>query len=404
MYIWIVSHYAIPPHESGFTRHFELARALGRLGVRATIITGSSNYQSGALRMAANGPACEQHDFEGVSYLWLNAPTTNKKPLTRLRAMLRFAGYILRGTPARVLPRPDAIIGSSPDLFSAAAACAYARRARIPFLLEIRDLWPDSLIELTGYRESHPLVRVLRWLEGYAYRRANHIITLLEHAAVHFIARGAKAENITCLPNGVTAAEPAPAPAAHSAQFTVLYAGAHGIANYLDTLLEAAVLLANEPVRLRLVGDGVCKPALVAQAKARGLHNVVFEAPVPKTAMPALLAEADACYLQFRDLPLYRLGVSPNKLYDYMLAAKPVLYAANVGSNPVDKSDAGIVLPVGDARALADAIRRLSALPPAERAAMGAHGRAYVLEHHSFDRLAIRLAALLRGLVAEQRQ
>lgn len=405
MRVWLINHFAIPPSESGGTRHYSLARALSTHGIAASVIASASNYQTGQARPIPEGATAHRETINGVEFLWLRAASHGKGASSRLLAMLDFAWKILRNVPGRSLAAPEVIVGSSPHLFAAAAACALAARLRVPFVLEVRDLWPASLVEIAGYPRFHPIILLMLLLERYVYRRAARIITLLPDAAPYFTARGARAENIVVIPNGVDVdlldAPLPPAPA--NPHFTVLYAGAHGIPNQLETLIEAAEILARSPdaptVDITLVGAGISKAGLQAMAAARGLSNVRFLPPVAKHAMPALLASADACYLQFKDSPLYQWGVSPNKLFDYLLAAKPVLYAANVRTNPVVAANAGIALTPGDAPALAEAIRALAAMPAGERAAMGARGRAYVLAHHHFATLGKTLAACLRSLV-----
>jgi len=276
----------------------------------------------------------------------------------------------------------------------------------IPFVLEVRDLWPDSLIELGGYSRFHPLIMVMKVLERYVYRHATRIVTLLPDAAPYFIARGAKAAHIIVIPNGVDVelleASPLPTTARTSDVFTVIYTGSIGIPNQMETLIEAAEILQKRtgipPIQFVLVGEGIRKNALMAMAQSRMLTNMVFLPPVPKKQVAGLLAGADACYLQFKNSALYQWGVSPNKLFDYLLAAKPILYAANVTTNPVKAADAGIALPPGDAQALAEAVITLAALPESARAAMGARGRAYVLEHHNFTTLGKKLADCLKEL------
>lgn len=399
--VWIINHFAISPGESGGTRHFSLARELQRHGFAPTIIAAASHYQTGKPRPLPEGARAQLQTIEGVAFLWLRARILGKASWQRLLAMFSFAWDILSNAPRRYLDAPDIIFASSPDLFTAAAGCFLARHLKIPFVLEVRDLWPDSLIELTHHSPRNPVIRVMRLLERYVYARADRIVTLLSDAAPYFTSRGARAENIVVIPNGVDAALLAAPPAFEreaDAPFTIVYAGAHGIPNQLDTLLNAAIALKNEPVRFVFIGDGICKPALMARAQAEQLNNVLFVPPVAKQEIAAKLAKADAFHLEFKDTPLYRFGVSPNKLYDYLLAAKPVLYGANVPTNPVTLADAGYALPPGDSAALVVAIHKLMALSPAERAAMGERGRAYVLANHDFSVLGKKLADTLKSL------
>ncbi len=400
--VWIINHFAVPPGESGGTRHFSLARELQKHGFAPTIIAAAAHYQTGKPRPLPEGANAQLQEIEGVRFLWLRARVLGKaNAIMRVLAMFSFAWDILTNQPQRYIERPDVIIGSSPDLFTAAAACFLARHFKVPFVLEVRDLWPDSLIELTGHSPLNPLILLMRALERYVYKHAARIVTLLSDAAPYFAARGAEAAHVVAIPNGVDIHLLTPPPAAApeaDAPFTVVYAGAHGIPNQLFTLLDAALLMKDEPVRFVFIGDGVMKPALEEKAQRHALTNVLFVPPVAKQEIAGKLAKADCFHLEFKDSPLYRYGVSPNKLYDYLLAAKPVLYGANVPTNPVLLANAGYALPPGDSAAIADAIRKLMALSPAERAAMGTRGREYVLANHDFTILGKRLADTLNGL------
>jgi glycosyltransferase involved in cell wall biosynthesis len=209
------------------------------------------------------------------------------------------------------------------------------------------------------------------------------------------------------IPNGVDIdlLGDTPAPNRPSdAPFTVLYSGSIGIPNHMETYIEAACLLHARtdipPIEFVLLGEGVRKNALMKMARDRKLTNLRFLPAVPKKEVPQIIANADLCYLQFKDSPLYQWGVSPNKLFDYLLAAKPILYAANVKTNPVQHAHAGMVLRPGDAQALADAVVQFARMNATERDAMGARGRTYVLTHHTFNTLGKTLADCLKGLRA----
>jgi glycosyltransferase involved in cell wall biosynthesis len=173
-------------------------------------------------------------------------------------------------------------------------------------------------------------------------------------------------------------------------RFIIVYAGSHGLANALDSLLQAARLLADEPVTFLMVGQGPEKAALQHVASQAGLSHVVFLPPVRKNAVPALLAAADALILCWRCIPIYRFGVSPNKLIDYMMAGRPVIHAIDAGNDMVAESGCGISVPPEDPQALAGAVRRLMQTPADERARMGENGRSYVLAHHDYRVLARR--------------
>ena len=398
--VWIIHQFAISPSDSGGTRHYSLAKELRRHGFSPTVIASATSYYTGKSRQLPEGCEAFAEEIEGVQFLWLRAATKDKKFSSRVAAMLQFVWQLLSGVPRKNLPAPTLILGSSPTIFSAAAACMLAKRYRVPFILEVRDLWPDSLIEITGYGRYHPLIVFMRLLEGWLYRNSSHIVTLLDASAPYFSAWGVPAENITVISNGVDTEllSNADMPAAPNDDFTILYLGAMGMPNALEDVIAAAALLDKRPdaarIKFHLVGDGVRRPAL--EEMARGLSNVRFSPAVPKKAVAETLAKADAFVLHMLDLSIYRWGVSPNKLYDYLLAARPVIFASGTKNNIVSASGGGLSIPAQDPQAIAQAALDLAAMTPQQRQQMGRNGRDYVLAHFSFQNLGERLSQVLQ--------
>lgn len=398
--LWIVNHYALPPGGVGGTRHFTLAKHLKALGWRAIIIAASTELNTGTQRLRADEPS-RLETIDGVEFLWLRAPVYRGNRLGRLINMLVFAGRAWRLKSRVLLPKPDAVLGSCPHPFASFTALLLARHYRVPFYYEIRDLWPEGLVELAHISPNHPLMLLFGWMERYEVRRARKIVTLLPGICQYLVPLGVKEDDIVWVPNGIDASlfavvEPPPA----RQPFTLMYFGAHGIANGLDNLISAMEILRDEGVeniRLRLVGDGPMKAALQAQVVAKDLLlQVSFESPVPKSAIPALAAGADGFVFNLVDAPVFiKYGVSANKLFDFMAAARPVLFCCKAGNDPVQSAQCGFTVEPNNPRALADAIKQLATMPLSERQAMGQRGRAYVLEHHGFENLARKLAAML---------
>ena len=261
----------------------------------------------------------------------------------------------------------------------------WARRWRSRLIFEVRDLWPLTLQELGGLSSRHPLVVVMRWFESRAYRVADAVVSVLPAAAGHLEAHGMAPGKLHVIPNGVSEsafAEPASVPPAEvreavgAAAFTVGFVGTLGMANALEALIDAAGLLAGTDIRIVIVGQGPDEDRL--RARAAGVANVVFAGAVAKSDVPATLRLFDVCYVGFHRSPLYRFGIAPNKVYDYMAAGRPIILAAQAANDVVRDAECGVTVAPDDPAALADAIRALHALPTAERARLGANGRAYV--------------------------
>jgi glycosyltransferase involved in cell wall biosynthesis len=400
MRILLINQHVGLPGAAGGTRHHSLARELVRRGHEVTIVCTSFAHMTRTERLAP-GEDYKQETLDGVSFIWLRTPPYAGNTGARLWNMLVFARKVLQVARRTRLPQPDVVIGSSPQPFAALAAERLARALGAPFVLEVRDLWPQTLIDLGRISPRHPLIVLMGAVERHLYQQACRIISLLPGATDHMVAKGAAPEKVVWLPNGVDfSLVPEGGPAAERDYFTVLYAGTHGLSNALDTVLDAAHVVGRRGlggrIRFRFVGDGPAKAALEQRTLREGLSSLVtFEPAVPKAAVFAVMQESDCCVMTMHDTPLYRWGISPNKLYDYLAAGRPVVLACNCPYDPVTEAGAGYTVPPADPEALAGAIIRLYELDGAERVAMGRRGRAYALEHHSFPRLGARLEAVL---------
>ncbi|PMR75011.1 glycosyltransferase family 4 protein [Billgrantia endophytica] len=414
-HVWILNHYAKHPEVAGGARHYQLARHLPAQGWRATLIASSVDHPSGHQRLG-DGEQARLEIFNDVPFLWLRTSSYLGNGGGRMKSMIEYAWQAVRPSRLSGIARPDLIIGSSVHPFAALAGWWLARRHRVPFLFEVRDLWPQTLIDMGRLREGSLASRGLRLLETFLYRRARRVLTLLPRAVDYIARRDVPEGRVVWLSNGVDLdaypeTEPPP-PRPPEMPLTLMYFGSHGEANGLDVLLDAMARIKdahaspNVPVRLRLIGDGTAKRELQQRASRLGLDGrwVNFEPAVPKREIPALAREADAFVITVRDLPeLYRFGISMNKLFDYMAAARPVIIASGAINDPVADAKAGITVPPEDPQALADAIRRLVALPPEERERMGRAGREHMEAVYDYRILAVRLADVMNDVMDETR-
>lgn len=399
MRIWMINHYAEP-----YGRHHNLAGELIRRGHQVVIFASSFDHRTRQESRLAPGENMKNEKIGGIPYVWLRTPPYPGNTPARAWNMAVFARRIWGMKKTEGIERPDVIIGSSPHLFAALAAQRISVRFRVPFVFEVRDLWPQSLVDLGNVSERHPVVRGLEKIEKYLYRRAARIISLLPGAVEHMVAKGANREKVAWIPNGInTDLVPPPEPPSNDGVFTVMYAGAHGLANALDHLLDAAAILQEEDlgrkILIRFIGDGPEKPRLREVAARRELKNVRFDDPVPRDKIYNLLRKADAFVMPLKLSPVFRWGVSPNKLFDYMATARPVIFSVNSPINPVKEAGAGITVPPENPQALAKAIKELLNMTPEERWKMGLRGREYVERYHSFTRLADKLEKVLEEAV-----
>jgi glycosyltransferase involved in cell wall biosynthesis len=279
-----------------------------------------------------------------------------------------------------------------------------AKFLRKPLLLEIRDIWPDALVDIGALR--NPIAIALsRALARWMYRQATAIVINSPGFRDHLLAADVPADRIHLVPNGVDTRmfdpdfEPTPLRErlGWAGRFVVLYSGAHGMANDLDTVLDAAALLRDRPeILLAFLGDGPEKVRLKSRAQDLGLDQVAFLDACPKQEMPAMLAAADACLAHLKPSAMQAM-VYPNKVFDYMAAARPtILGIGGVIRAVMDEAEGGLWVPCGDASAMAAAVRTL-ADDPTEGRAMGRRARAYVETHFQRQALARPLLTALRA-------
>jgi len=403
MRIWIINHYAVSPDAAGGTRHFNFARRLLQKGHEVLIIAADYNHFS--QKYTAPGRETSGPDISsGVPFCWVSVPPYKGNTAARFWNMLVFAWRVRNMAVSSALPKPDVIIGSSPHLFAAWGAERLSKRLDVPFVLEVRDIWPDTLVDLGKFTHRHPLIRVMKSIEKHLYRRAKKIIMLLPSAGEYLARFGVRSDDTLWLPNyvdmGLVSGSNA---ASHNKKFMVMYAGAHGLANDLDSVLVAAEILQqqglSEHIRICLIGDGPEKSRLMAEAAARKISMIEFLDSVPKGEVYSVLQQADAFLMLLKKSPVFRWGISPNKLFDYFAMAKPVIFGVDTPHDPVKIAEAGISIPSGDSKALAGAICDLFHTPENKRLEMGERGKKYVSAHHNIIQLTDDMEKMLEEAV-----
>jgi glycosyltransferase involved in cell wall biosynthesis len=406
MNLWLINHYASPPSEAGGTRHHALGKELTKRGHRVAIIAGNLNHFSKQQLATGNGTYLPLEE-EGVRYLRIRVPAYNGNSIGRVWSMAAFA-WRLRGIDHfQNLEAPEIIVGSTLHLFAAYEAYRLAHRLRIPFVLEVRDLWPQTLLDLGKLSRWHPFVILLARIEKYLYRHSDHIITLLPFAADHIVAKGGDARRITWIPNGVDfSLVPAPTRPRDGCPFVCAYAGSIGLANGVDLLLDVAARIRRagwaDRIQFRIFGEGNDKAQLMKRTESEGLSNVCFEQLVPKSQIFSKLQEAHALFINILDSPIYRWGFSMNKLFDYLAVARPILIVTSARYNPVKEAQAGVTCGHHDVGAIANALESLATMDPTERWEMGLNGYHFARKHHSFDVLTTKLETIAQDLLARR--
>ena len=407
MHILLIHQAFVSLDEPGGTRHHELARALVQRGHRVTVIASPVSYLTGT----PSPPAPSRSTPEGLpqgeeGIVIRRAATYQALHRSFVHRVFAFASFMVSSFFVGLGVRHvDLVWGTSPPIFQGWTAWMLARLKRVPFLFEVRDLWPTFAIAV-GVLRNPLLVRLSLWLERFLYRHADRVMVNSPGYVAHVTARGARRTEL--VPNGADPAMFEPGDdgrafrSAHGLEgkFVALYAGAHGMSNDLGVLLECARLLASSHPEIQIVflGDGKEKPALQARAAEMGLSNVSFLPPVPKNEMAAALAGTDACIAILKPLDEYKTTY-PNKVFDYMAAGRPVVLAIDgVIREVVETAGCGIFARPGDPAALAQAIARLAGDRSAGRE-MGRNGRRTVEAHFSRAASAEKLGEILDDML-----
>ncbi len=401
MHILIIHQAFASLDEPGGTRHFEFARLLAARGHRVTVVASDVSYITGARSALSAASEATSATPPGVRILRARVYAAHHKSF--VHRMLAFFSFMISSFWIGLwLREVDLVWGTSPPIFQGVTAWLLARLKRSRFLFEVRDLWPEFAIAV-GVLRNPLLIAASEWLERLLYRQADCVIVNSPGFVEHV--RGLGARRVEMVPNG---ADPAMFDAdADGAdfrhqhdwgdKFVGLYAGAHGMSNDLEVLLDAAALLRDSAIQIVLIGDGKDKPGLVSRARDLGLANISFLPAVPKSEMATVLAGADAGIAILRPIEAYKTTY-PNKVFDYMAAGRPVLLAIDgVIREVVEAAGCGLFVEPGDAAAFAEAARALASDRSRARA-MGMKGKAYLDQHFSREKIAEDLIQVLESI------
>ena len=397
MNILLINHYAGSTEMGMEFRPFYLAQEWVKQGHKVTILAGDYSH----LRL--KNPVVEkdflQQNIGGVRYIWFKTGAYEGNGAKRALTMLRFVRKLYRyGKKISRLVNPDVVIASSTYPLDAYAAHFIARKTNAQVIHEVHDMWPSSLIELGGMSRKNPFVVMMQIGENYAYRHADYVVSLPSCAESYMKEHGLRDGRFACIRNGVVLSDwedPQPLPDGHvqilsqlKDKFVVGYFGGHALSNALDLLLDVAKQLQDTNIHIVLVGDGVEKKRLLTRAQEEQIGNVTFLDPVPKKAVPSLVSYFDCTYLGALDSPLYRFGICMNKIFDSMMAGKPMVCAIKTPDTLIPENNCGIMVDPADPKKVADAIREMSEMTPEALAEMGENGRRAAVEKYNYTALA----------------
>lgn len=400
MFTILIHQTFVTNNEPGGTRHFELGRRLVAQGQEFTVVASDVSYHTGK-RIVPKARLMTESMEDGVRVLRAYTyAAVHKSYFQRVISFLTFmTTSVVVGLRAG---KPDVVMGTTPPIFQAVSAWMLSVLRRRPFLLEVRDLWPEFAIDI-GLLKNPVLIRIARWVERFLYAHADHLLVNSPAYRDYLMEKGIARSKISFIPNGVDAGMFDPSSRAEhlrrqlqlDGKFVATYAGAIGMANDLDVLVGAAeAIRERNDIHILIVGEGKERARLEREVASRGLTNITFAGSFPKSQMESVLAASDACIAILRNIPMFTTTY-PNKVFDYMAAGRPTVLAIDgVIREVVETAEGGIFVQPGSPRQLADALVRLAENPEDARS-MGLNARAYVVKNFSRDEHARELAELI---------
>lgn len=399
MNILLINHYAGSPKYGMEYRPYYLAIEWIKLGHNVRIVASSESHLHQLKPLTMGSTTVE--NINGIQYLWLKTPRYFNNGLKRIINMFYFSIKLFLERKKIIDDfSPNIVIASSPHPFIFRGASYIAKKSRAKLIYEVRDLWPLSLIELLGMSSFHPLILLMQHEENYAYKHAYKVASLLPNAYQYMSNHGLIDGKFIYSPNGIVINawnnnvslpnKQLDQIKLFRSQFSFLigYAGSHGVPNALSFFVDAANLIKEYDIGIVLIGNGSEKKLLISQAKKLNLRNIIFLDAVNKNAIPCFLKQMDALYIGWEHQPLYRFGISANKIFEYMMSGKPIIHSVAAGNDPVSDSVCGVSCEPENYIAIFDSIIKVSNMSKEERKLLGSNGKKYVMKHFDYTVLA----------------
>ncbi|MCT7506084.1 glycosyltransferase family 4 protein [Aliarcobacter cryaerophilus] len=391
--IWIINEYAGNPYNGMEFRHYYLGKEFVKLGYKVTIISSSYSHLFKKL------PKKNKENIDGIDYIWLKM--FNYRNSHNKKRVLKWFLFMIKCflLPLIIKNKPDTIIVSPMAPFPILPAWLISKFFKSKLIYEVKDIWPLSLIELGGFSSSHPFIKFMGWFERFALIKSDIIVSNLQNYGEHIKKLNIK-KDFKWISNGIdldelNQIEPLTNEIIQQIpknKFIVGYTGTIGVANALDSFLESMKYVYDENIVYIIVGDGQEKKVLLKKYLNK---NIIFIDAISKKQVQSILQFFDVCYIGLKKEELFKFGVSPNKLYDYMYSGKSILYAIESGKNIVDICNCGYSVESENPQAIAIGILKMYNLTQEERKIMGINGRNYVLEHFTYEKLAKKFEELL---------
>ena len=388
--IWIINQYCGSKVHGMNFRSWYFAKELKKKGHHPHII--SASYSHLFYKLPVTKGKFTLENVDGIPFTWVKVSKyKGSQSIGRVLVMIQFMLNLFL-LPKKKLQDPDVIIVSSLSPLPIINAYLWSIKYKAKLIFEVRDIWPLSLIEIGGFSKLNPLVLFFGWFEKFAYKKADKVISLLPNAKPHMVSRGMEKDNFVHIPNGFNLEEMKKSKELDKSisnlipknKFIVGYTGSLGASNAMEYLIEASNLLENnENIHFVILGKGQHLEKLKNNAK----NNVSFLGQIDKSQIQSAISFFDVCYIGWHNHSLYRFGISPNKIFDYMYAGKPIIHSVNTTNDFVQIAEAGISIPPENPKEIANIVIEISKIEDKKLKEWGKNGKNYVEENYTFSHL-----------------
>jgi len=399
MNILLINHYAGSPKMGMEYRPYYLAKEWVKRGHKVYIIAASHSH------VRTNQPKVstdfQEEITDGINYIWVRTPVYSGNSFGRIRNMFTFTRKLwVKSRFIAKMFNPDVVIASSTYPLDNYPAKKISKFSKAKYIYEVHDLWPLSPMELGGYSKWHPFIQIMQRAENFAYKNIDAVVSMLPKTLSHMVSHGLTEDKFNYLPNGfcidewdennkiIESHKNIIDEVKAKGNKIIAYTGSHGIANSLENFLSVAEILIEKKLSFILVGNGHEKENLKKIVEIKKLNNVIFIDSISKNQIPNLLSYFDFLYIGLKHQPLFRFGISPNKMIDYMMAGKPIIQAIIAGNDMVKEANCGVSVKPDNPKEVANAILKLMNLSDEELSKLGENGKKYVKENHDYTKLA----------------
>lgn len=398
MNIWIFNHHAQGPEIPGGTRHYDLAKQLVSYGHSVTIFAAGFHYTLLKETVEYDQDGKKIEDKDGVKFVWVKTYPYERNNIKRMINIISYAWKLNFLIPNLGIDKPDIIIGSTVHPFASLVASKFAKKYKVPFVFEIRDLWPQTFIDMNLWAKDSIKSKVFKYIEKITVNRSDRVI-VLSPLTIEYLAReyNYDKDNILLLPNGINDNFIIPISQKYDNKINIIYLGGIDKVHGLEFLIDLAFSLKNEDIDFNIYGDGKERKNLESMVNEKELINIDFKGSVPKTEVPETLSKANLLFVSTSNV----LYGSENKLYEYMATGKPIV-VATVGehNNPIKDIDCGLALDREDIKQASSDLLDFIKNNKNNFVDIGKNGQDYVKENRRMSILGKKLETLCKEVVS----